>query len=80
MYILIQGHPEQRMEERGVRVADIKSALENFHFSVVSGDAVQYEGPGLDGRTLKVWLLAPGLSGDHNRLILKSVAWKGGGS
>lgn len=77
MNIIIRGHPGDRLRERGIAVADVKHALLNFTSSwATPKGGIEYQGPGRDGRVLKVWLLPPGLEGDHGRLVLKSAAWK----
>lgn len=65
------------MKQRKISRADIEHALRNHHSSwTTQQGSIQYEGPGVDGRTLKVWLKAPGFVDAEARMIVKSVAWK----
>jgi len=65
----------ERMYQRGITQRDIEHALENYTASwQTPQDSVQYIGPSIDGRVLKVWVVAPGLVAD--RPILKSAAWR----
>ena len=57
---------------------DIEHALQNCTLSwETNSDSIQYIGPGMDGRDLKVWLLPPGYVDGDSRMIVKSVAWEG---
>ena len=78
MRLFLSLHALKRMEERCVSREDIEHALANCHSSwETSHDSIQYEGEGADGlRTLKVWLLPPGVSQTETMLVVKSVAWK----
>lgn len=76
MKLQIVGHPQQRMAERGVTVADIESAIAGAHTTVTGERSVTYIGPGTDGRALKVWALPPGYVDQETTIIIKSVAWK----
>jgi hypothetical protein len=76
--IVAIGHPARRMRERGVSFEDIRSALTRAYSSWVTRDgSIQFEGPGVDGRTLKVWCLQPVSLDDDATVTVKSVAWKG---
>ena len=69
-------HVRERMRERDITEADVRSALAN-HFSSddTPKNSVRYIGPGLVGADLKVWIVQPGLSASP--AIVKSAAWKG---
>ena len=71
----IVGHPRDRMTERNVTEADIRSAILNAH-TTVAGSTVTYIGPGQNGNDLKVWTLPPGFVGMDTTIIIKSVAWR----
>ena len=78
MDLRISGHAKQRMRQRGVAEADIENAVLNYVSSwETAKKSVQYIGPGVDGRMLKVWLLPPGYSGSQSSVMVKSVAWQG---
>lgn len=78
MQLVIVGHPAARMRQRGITPGDIEHALRS-HVSSWSTpkNSVQYVGPGLNGRELKVWLLPPGYLGEDSVVTVKSAAWKG---
>jgi hypothetical protein len=77
MNVILIGHPEKRMAERGITRADIERALRNC-FDHYPGDdgATCHVGYGMDGkRQLKVWTMPPlSHSGD---IKVNSAAWKG---
>lgn len=78
MRLVIVGHPRKRMLQRGITEADIRHALANVRSSwETPKGSVQYVGPGLDGRELKVWVLLPGITSSEAEVVIKSVAWKG---
>ena len=75
MMLQLSAHVRRRMSERGVRLRDIEHALANYTSSWPTPEgSIQYIGPSPEGRDLKVWLVAPGLS--EPRPIVKSTAWK----
>ncbi|TDW91122.1 hypothetical protein EV647_4693 [Kribbella sp. VKM Ac-2566] len=77
MRLIIRGHALQRMRERHVTREDVENALRGRWLTLPERqNGIQYEGPGLDGRTLKVWLLPPGYVNEDTTMVLKSVAWK----
>ena len=77
MILVIRGHPRRRMAERLVTEADIEHALCNHEMSWPAHDGgIAYQGPGMTGRSLKVWVLAPGYTGEDATVTVKSVAWK----
>ncbi|WP_372490066.1 DUF4258 domain-containing protein [Nocardioides bruguierae] len=74
-----QGHATERMTERKISRQDIENAIRN-HRQVVndpSKPSVTYIGPGVNGRTLKVFTLPPGYVNEQTPVIIKSAAWKG---
>ncbi|GEM_PF-1013051 len=74
--LVISGHPEHRMIERGISEGDIQSALAKYVTRIDgSGNSITYIGPGLNGLLLKVFLLKPGLIDMETTVIVKSVAW-----
>lgn len=78
MDMRITWHAKKRMGERGVAEADIENAVVNCVSSwETAKKSVQYIGPGVDGRMLKVWLVPPGYGGPESSVIVKSVAWRG---
>jgi hypothetical protein len=77
MNVILIGHPENRMAQRGITRADIERCL-RCCFDHYPGDegSTCHVGYGMDGRRqLKVWTLPPlSHTGD---IRVKSVAWKG---
>lgn len=75
MRLVWTDHVNKRTRERGIQRKDVEHALANFHSSWPTPEgSIQYVGPARDGRELKIWLVAPGLSA--SRPIVKSTAWK----
>jgi hypothetical protein len=75
MKLVLTSHVMQRMRERVIEREHIEQALGNVlsEWATPEG-SIQYLGRTADGRELKVWLVAPGLSA--RRVIVKSAAWK----
>jgi hypothetical protein len=75
MVIRYTAHARDRMRLRSVTEADVERALRESTDSLVTPLAsVRYKGPGMDGRTLKVWVVQRALPQTY---VVKSVAWKG---
>jgi hypothetical protein len=75
--LIIRGHPQRRMEERGITPADIERAIRSCYAdSPANRGGYCHEGYGTDGRSrLKVWTMPP-LSHEGD-IVVKSAAWKG---
>ena len=68
------------MRERNITRGDIVNAIRDWKVRTPPhGDrGIGYEGPGLSGRTLKVWVLPPGYVDEDTTIVVKSVACKDG--
>lgn len=78
MKLVIRGHPVRRMAQRNVTKGDIENALRNYRSSwPTTSNSIEYRGPGVDGRELKVWLLPPGYIDEDSTMTVKSIAWAG---
>jgi hypothetical protein len=75
--LIIRGHPQHRMDERGITEADIKRALRSCYADHPADDGAWcHEGYGMDGRSkLKVWTMPP--LKHEGDIVVKSAAWKG---
>ncbi|MGA8245721.1 MAG: hypothetical protein WB797_02360 [Nocardioides sp.] len=78
MRLIIRGHPELRMRQRGVTREDIERALSEYTTSWPSNDEngrIVYIGPGISGAALKVVLLHPGYIDDETAATVVTTAW-----
>jgi hypothetical protein len=75
--LIIRGHPQRRMEERGITLDDIERAIRSCYADNRANDGAWcHEGYGMDSRNrLKVWTMPP-LSHEGD-IVVKSAAWKG---
>lgn len=73
--LVIVGHPAERMRERGVTEADIRTALGACVMHTLGSNSVTHTGPGVNGNQLKVWTLGSEIV-HEGRLVIKSVAWR----
>lgn len=68
-------HAAERMAQRGVTEGDISHALSHVFSSwPTEQNSLEYQGAGLNGRTLKVWVMPRRADAPY---VVKSVAWKG---
>lgn len=77
MYIIAIGHAANRLKERNITFDDIRHALANIQSTwTTKNGSIEYQGPGVSGDTLKVWLMHPGYIDEDTTITLKSAAWK----
>lgn len=75
MHLTYLDHARKRMRQRSVSEADVEHALKNYvQRTKTPKNSIMYQGPGTDGRTLKVWVF-PDRRPDADKTV-KSVAWK----
>ena len=75
MDLRITPHARQRMHQRSITEDDIRHAIENATSKdVTPTTSIRYRGPGVNGRSLKVWTVPD--DPDSKTKVIKSAAWE----
>ncbi|WP_350309909.1 DUF4258 domain-containing protein [Brevibacterium sp. H-BE7] len=76
MQLNITKHARDRFVDRGVTDEDVENAMLHYHTTYPTPKpSVCFEGPGLNGDTLRIW--CPPDEAGPEEFTIKSVAWKG---